>query len=161
MGMKVNGKLINGPRIHTLVLPYGDGEDFIVFKFRGLTTKDDFEDVMPRPKPPMLQRPGKEAFKDLEDAGYRASMESWGTKKINWEFLKSISATDGLEWATVNMSEPETWGNWRKDIEDNFGIVEFSRIFGGFLEANSLSDERIEEARLRFLASQADVAPAG
>jgi hypothetical protein len=161
MAMKVNGKAINGPRVHTLVLPYGDGDDFIVFKFRGLTTKDDFEAVMARPKPPTIQHPGKEPFKNLEDANYRASMQAWGEKKINWEFLKSISVTDGLEWATVDMANPETWGNWRKDIEDNFGVVEFSRIFGGFLEANSLSDERIEEARARFLASQVAAVPEG
>lgn len=155
MGMKVNGKPINGPRVHTLVLPYGDDDkDYIVFKFRALTAKDNFEDVMPRPKPPKVQKPGAEPFNDYEDAGYKAKVEIWGTAKVNWEFLRSISVTDGLEWETVNMNDSATWGNWRNDIENNFGMVDFGRIFGGFLEANSLSEEKLEEARARFLASQ-------
>lgn len=156
MAMKVNGKVISGPRVHTLVFPYGvNDEDFIVFKFRALTAKDNFEDVQPRPKPPKIQKPGQEPINDYNDKGYKQRMDQWGENKINWEFLRSISATDGLEWATVDMSDPNTWKNWRKDCEDNFGMVDFSRIFGGFLEANSLSEDKLEEARQRFLASQA------
>jgi hypothetical protein len=154
MGMKVNGKTITGPRTHTVVLPYGDNDDVIVFKFRALTAKDDFEQVMPRPKPPKVAKPAQADFYNYEDDGYKASIKSWGEKKINWEFLRSVSVTEGLEWETVNLEDPETWGNWRKDIENNFGLVDFNLIFGGFLEANSLNEEKLEEARKRFLASQ-------
>lgn len=155
MGMKVNGKSMKGPRIHTLVLPYGNNdEDFLVFKFRALTAKDDFEKVMKRPQPPKITKPGGETFFDLNDKNFQAAIEDWGNKKVNWEFLQSISVTDGLEWETVNMSEPSTWANWRQDIENNFGTVDAGRIFNGFLDANSLSEEKLEEARQRFLASQ-------
>lgn len=153
--MKVNGKTISGPRTATVVLPYGDGEDFIVFKFRALTSKDDYEAVMPRPQPPKILKPGNVEFFNYQDPDYRARLESWGSMKLDWEFLRSIAITEGLEWATVKMEEPATWANWRKEVEDSLGIMDFNRMFGGFLEANSLSDEKIEEARSRFLASQA------
>jgi hypothetical protein len=153
--MKINGKNIKGPRVHSVVLPYGDlPDDYVVFKFRALTVKDDFEAVMPRPRPPMVSKPGQPAYHDVEDENYKKIVNIWGSRKIDWEFLQSISVTDGLEWSTVDPANPETWGNWRKDLEEAFGIVDFNRIFSGFLAANSLDEERIEEARSRFLASQ-------
>lgn len=153
-GMKVNGKTISGPRVHSVVLPYGDHpDDYVVFKFRALTVKDNFEEVMPRPRPPRIVKPGQPEYFDIEDENYKKSVDNWGTKKVDWEFLRSISVTEGLEWASVKMDDPNTWSNWRKDLEETFGVVDFNRIFGGFLAANSLDEERIEEARMRFLAS--------
>lgn len=154
MPMKVNGKSLGGPRIVTLVLPYGEADDFIVFKFRALTVKDNFEEIMPRPKPRKLILPNNQEKFDYDDPKYKEAFDSWGTQKVNWEFLKSISVTDGLEWETVDMTDPNTWANWRQDLESNFGMVEFNRVFGGFIEANSLSDDKIEAARNRFLAGQ-------
>ena len=158
MGMKVNGKVISGARVTTLVLPYGEADDFIVFKFRALTAKDNFEKVMPRPKPPKHIKPGGAEFIDYDDDRYKKSIDAWADNKINWEFLRSISATEGLEWETVKMDEYQTWANWRTEMEENFGMVDFGRIFGGFLEANSLNEEKLEEARSRFLASQVPAA---
>lgn len=153
MGMKVNGKPINGARIATLVLPYGEGDDFIVFKFRALTAKDNFEKIMPRPKPARHVKPGGQEFFDYEDPRYKLSVDAWAENKINWEFLRSISATEGLEWETVKMEDYQTWKNWRTEMEESFGMVDFGHIFGGFLEANSLNEAKLEEARARFLAS--------
>lgn len=161
MGMTVNGKKVTGARTTTVVLPIGDADDFIAFKFKALTAKDDFEKVMPRPKPPKLMKPGGVEFFDYDDKGYKERINNWGNSKINWEFLRSISVTDGLEWETVKIEDPSTWENWRTDIENNFGMVDFGRIFQGFLDANSLSEEKLEEARLRFLASQEVAVPAG
>lgn len=154
--MKVNGKSLSGPRVTDLVLPYGpDESDYIVFKFRALTSKDKFEDIMPRPIPPQVMKPGGETFYNREDPNYREAINNWADKKINWEFLQSISVTEGLEWATVDMTDPNSWDNWKKDLEEHFGIIEFNKIFGAYLDANSLSDEKLDEARKRFLASQA------
>jgi hypothetical protein len=153
--MKVNGRTISGPRVHSVVLPFGDlPDDYVVFKFRALTVKDAFEEIMPRPRPPKIVKPGQPEFFDVNDENYKKSIDVWGTAKINWEFLQSISVTEGLEWGSVKKEDPQTWGNWRKDLEETFGIMDFNRIFGGFLAANSLDEERLEEARARFLASQ-------
>lgn len=153
--MKVNGKSLSGPKIQTLVLPHGDGDDYIVFKFRAITSKDKFEDVMPRPMPPLLKKPGGEEFRNLEDPRYKAAIEDWASKKIDWEFLQSISVTEGLEWSKVKLDDPNTWHLWREELNEHFGIIEFNRVFSAYLDANMLSEERLDEARKRFLASQA------
>lgn len=153
--MKINGKTLNGPKSYTLVMPIGE-DDYVVFKFRPLTSKDKFEDIMPRPKPPQGTKPGGEVFLNTQDPKYKAAIEDWADKKINWEFLQSISATDGLEWETVKMDDPNTWNNWKNELEDNLGITQYNRVFGGFIDANTLNEDRIEECRQRFLASQAN-----
>jgi len=153
--MKINGKNISGPSIYTFVLPIGQNpEDYVVFKFRPLTSKDKFEEIMPKPKPPTFQKPGGESGVNLQDPRFQGAMEDWYSKKTDWEFLRSISATEGLEWSKVKEDDPNTWGLWKDELEEHFGFVQYNRIFGAYLDANTLTEDRVEEARKRFLASQ-------
>jgi hypothetical protein len=151
--MKINGKPLLGPRVVKLHLFIEEGQA-VELKFRCLTAQDDFEKIMPRPKPPELVKPGGERLVDVEDATFKAALLSWATHKIDWEFLQSISATDGLEWESVNMSEPSTWGKWREDLEKYFGTGELNKIFQKYMEANMLTEDVMDEARKSFLASQ-------
>lgn len=147
--MKVNGIPLNGPRIVERYLPIQNGA--VCFKFRPLKADEDFSEVMPKPKPPTRIAPGGVVHQNTEDPDFKVAVSFWVESKLNWEFLKSVSVTEGLEWSTVDMSKPETWSNWRKECEDNFSQIAAGHIFGGFLEAQYITEEGMEKARATFL----------
>jgi hypothetical protein len=148
--MKVNGIKLAGPRIVERYLPVSDGEA-VCFKFRSLRSDEDFEKVMPKPRPPQVMKPGGLTHFNTEDSRFKTALNDWVNHKLNWEFLTSISATDGIEWDKVDMSKSETWALWRKDLEEHFPNSQIDQIFGGFLEAQYISEEGMEKARARFL----------
>lgn len=153
--MKVNGIQVQGPRIVSLHIPIGD-EAVAEFKFRPLFSddSDNFEKVMPKPEPKLLVKPGGQKLYDTEDKVYRKNLENWSTYKTHWEFLRSLSATDGLEWSKVKSDEPETWKLWEDEISEIFGKNTAVVFWNKFVEANILTEDTMERARLRFLASK-------
>ncbi len=152
--MKVNGKTIDRPNEVLLVLPRSDGD--LVFKFRAVVDDSMFEKLCPEPKPPRTKdiKTGEVRF-NIEDEDYKRAINDWASRQTHWQFLQSISATEGLEWETVKADDPGTWQNWRTEmVKAGFAIGEMNAIWAHFVRANSLSSDMIEEARKRFLASQ-------
>jgi hypothetical protein len=85
-------------------------------------------------------------------------MNEYNSKYNDYLFIKSLEATPGLEWETVNIDDPETWKNVHEELKNaDLTPTEIQRIHYGIIEANGLSDAKVEEARKRFLASQASV----
>lgn len=152
--MKINGKKIEGPNEEIIIIPRGESD--IVFKAQAVLSYDEFDKICPFPEPPMIRRKGAEqATPDYEDKKYIQKQNEYIGKRTHWMILKSIEATDGLEFETVKMSDPETWGNYEKEFKDaGFSEVEINRIIIGVQVANCLSESRLQEARKRFLASQ-------
>lgn len=148
--MKVNGKSLDAPRIVKVYLPIADN-GAVEFKFRPLRGDEEFEKILTRPKPKAKKKPGGEVFHDTNDPAFKTALAEWVSKKLDWEFLTCISATDGLEWETVNMSDPNSWKNWRSDMEKVFGTAEINAVFQGFLDAQYISEEVMEKARAAFL----------
>lgn len=148
--MKVNGKTLDKPRVVKVYLPIADSEA-VEFKFRPLRSDEDFENVLSRPKPKQRMAPGGSVHANVDDPAYKQALSAWVNKKLDWEFLTSISITDGLEWETVKMEDPETWGNWRNDLEKAFGFSEINKVFEGFMNAQYISEELMEDARKTFL----------
>jgi hypothetical protein len=72
--------------------------------------------------------------------------------------IKSLEETEGLEFESIKLDDHTTWTNVYKEFKDS-GLcdMEITRLIDGVMEANSLSDERVEEARSRFLASKLQV----
>ena len=69
--------------------------------------------------------------------------------------LKSLEATEGLEWETVKMDDPETWLNYEKELKDSgLSPIEVGRIVGICMSANGLDERKMEAARDAFLAEQ-------
>lgn len=94
------------------------------------------------------------AAPDFEDPKYVVSMNTYGENKTNWMVLKSLEATPEITWETVDKANPQTWGNYNKELEEaGFSEFERQRIIGLVMEANALSDRRIEEARETFLSA--------
>ena len=153
--MKLKGKKLSLPNIEIIVFPRPD-ED-IVFKAKGVQNVDDFEKICPKPRPPVSLLPGGAKRENIEDKGYLEKFDEWSEIKTAWIVLKSLSATEGIEWETVNMEKPETYKNWQQELKDS-GLLdtEINHIFKAILSANSLDEDKLDDARKRFLLGPQD-----
>lgn len=156
--MKINGKSIKGPNIETIVIPRGD--DIIVFKAEAVLDYKPFDEMVPNPTPPMVLFRGDTSHKpNYESPDYKAAIGKRSLLKYNWMVIKSLSATEGLEWETINMQEPSTWALIDEEFKNaGFTPLETNKIFEGVLTANGMNEEKLEKARKSFLAQQAALA---
>ena len=151
--MRLNGKKIEGPNSCIIVIPRQSGD--LVFKAQAVLDFDDFKTIYPEPTPPEILYPGGEKGKDLENPNYIASITEWAGRKTSWMVMKSLEATVGLEWETIDFSKPETWDNYKTELQSaGFSPIEIMRIINCVMDANGLNQDRIDEAMKRFLAGQ-------
>jgi len=150
--MKINGKIIEGPKPEVIVIPKG-GEEF-VFQALPVLSYEDFEKLCPTPLPPKILRPGGEESQDVNDKDFLASLDDWSKKKVAWMFLISLQATEGLEWETIDMSDPATWNNYNTELGKSFTDSEINLIFTLVTSACGLNQDKIDEATKRFLAGR-------
>jgi len=152
--MKIKGKVIEQPSEEVIVFPRKSGN--IVFKAKPVSNYKDFEKICPAPKPEQIMKPGGEISQDIESPKYKKAIDEWAERKVHWMILKSISATEGLEWDTVDMSKPETYENYIAELEGS-GItaMEVSKLFQIVQIACGLNQDKIDEATKSFLAGQA------
>jgi len=154
--MKLNGKKISERQPEVVVIPRPEGD--CVFKCACVLNYDEFEELCPRPKPPTLLKPGGAQEVDIDDQKFQEELEDYARKRTHWMMLTSLQATENLEWETVNMLNPDTYGNFIKELEDaSFSVMEINQITGAVLTACGLNQGKIDEARKRFLAGQAEV----
>lgn len=155
--MKIKGKKITERNIVLVVFPRP--EEPLVFKAGAIIDESEFDVLVKRPTPPMIQKPGKEPIADFEDADYRKLVDEWIIKKNNWFVITSLGATDGLEWEQVKQGDPDTWKLWREELKGaGLSRYEINRLVEATNEANSLDEDKLDEARKSFLRSQAVVA---
>jgi len=151
--MKLQGQNLGPNEVH-VVIPRG-ADDQIVFKCKAVLAFDEFDSVCVAPKPPTLRLPGKDAAPDLTNKGYQKQMAEYGERRMNWIFLKSLEATEGLTWDTVDLQDPKTWDNYVEEMKIvGLSQIEQNRVLAGVLEANCLDESKIDEARKRFLAGK-------
>ena len=152
--MKLKGKKLSTPNEELIILPRGDNEP-IILRARAVLDMDDFDRLCPRPKPPTLMLRGGVKSQDLDDPRYIERMQEYGERRTAYMILKSLEATEDLEWEECDVENPDSWLNYEKELKNSgFSSIEINRIIMGVMNANSLNDERIEEARKAFLASQ-------
>jgi len=149
--MKINGKKIEGANEVVIVIPRASSAD-IVFRARAVLDMEPFEKLCPPPDPPKrMLKDGKEVT-NLKDPGFLQQVSNHAVKRLSWMVLTSLEATEGLEWENVKMDEPTTWNNFNKELTDaGFSDVEINRIVGECISVNALNEDKIEEARERFL----------
>jgi hypothetical protein len=150
--MKINGKQISGPATEVVVIPRGSEE--LVIRAQAVLDFADLEKLNPMPQPPFKLLPGGETQQNVEDPDYQKRMLEWAQQKTDWMILKSLSATEGLDWETVQMDDPKTWCNYRKELDTTFTPGEMSKILEAVMTACGLNQSKIEEATKRFLATQ-------
>jgi len=151
--MKLNGKTLFGPRIEVIVFPRQDGN--LVFKAQSVLDYDPFEKICPQPQPPVRMLPGGIKSFNTESPEYEEKLEEWATKKWDWMMLKSLEATEKLEWDTVNMEDPSTYGHYRDEMKAaGLSPAEISRIQALVVDSCGLNQIKIDEATKAFLAGQ-------
>lgn len=152
--MRIQGQEIKGPNEELIVIPRGDGQ--IVLKARAVLDYADFERLCPEPKAPWVVKPGGVKEQNYKDVNYIAAVRQRITKQTYFMFVKSLEATPGLTWDTINMQDPGTWLNFEKELQDSgFSSIERNIITRSIMIANNLDEQKIEEARQRFIQSQA------
>lgn len=152
--MRIGNRELMGANEEIIVIPRGDSEP-IVFKARAVVDMSGFDALCPLPKPPTKILKGGKRVEDVESRQFQYEVNEYSQKKVHYIVLKSLEATEGLEWDTVNMSDNTTWGNYLKDLKRaEFSEVEITKIVKGVLTANCLNEEILDKARADFLASQ-------
>lgn len=155
--MKIAGKTLELAKAEIVIIPRigEDGEPCdIVFKCAPVNNYDEFNQLCPRPEPPKRTYPentGKPPEILINDPKFLKALDEWGSRRSAWMFVESLSATEDLEWELVDRAKPETWVKWEEELgEAGINDIERSRILTGIMDANSLSEERMDEARERF-----------
>lgn len=152
--MRYKGQQLKGPKIETLVIPRDDKD--IVFQARAVMDFSDYTNRFPMPEPPEKIAPGGKRSKVTDDPQFQENLKKWLEQKQAWMILKSLEASIDVQWDTVNMDDPTTFGNyWDELAEAGFNDMERLLIRNLALKANSVDEEKMEEARERFFKSQA------
>ena len=151
--MKIQGKKIEGGNVEVIPIPRGNGKDIILMA-RAIQDMKPFEKMCPMPSPPLRKIDGVDV-PQLKDPNYVKALEKRAEQRMVWMTLTSLEATEGLEWETVKADDPSTWLNLEPEMKKaGFNHVEINRILAGVVNANALSESKIEAARERFLLSQ-------
>lgn len=151
--MLLNGKRIEGPNEELIIIPRPD--EPIIFTARAVLDMAEFERLCPRPKPPIIKKKSGERVEQTDDLRYQQKVNEYAERRMAYMVIKSLEATEGLEWETVVVGDPETWVNYDPELrESGFSDTEVNRIVVGVLSANCLNESKLEEARKLFLAGQ-------
>jgi len=153
--MKINGKKIEGANYEYIVFPRPTGD--IAFKAQAVLDMQPFHDMVPSPKPGKKMVPGGKILEDYDDATYKGAVAQFAEKRYAYIVLKSLEATPGLEWETVQLTDPSTWMNWETETKGaGLSSNEVNQLQLGIATANSLNQDKLDEARNRFLVSLAE-----
>lgn len=158
--MKINGVEPKNPYTRTVVIPRGvfgtESYQEFVFVFRGVRSKEleDVFDKLPEIKPPFKQTVGDDTVTYLkDDPKYLKKLEERDAQRVALHFLLSISATEGIEWATIDMDKPETYTKYEEELENaGFNKGEIMKLLEESFEANGMNSNYIDQATNRFLA---------
>lgn len=151
--MKIKGRSFTAPNTEILALPRPDGD--VVFVAQGVLSFKEFDTICPEPEAPMITPPTNVGtpYRDLKDPKYVARIEQHLERRNNWFVLESLKTTPDLVWEKVDPKDPETWANWRTELEEAcFTELEIARIQYLCNSVNSMSDIALEAARQRFIA---------
>jgi hypothetical protein len=147
--MKLAGKPINKPAPEVVVIPRREGD--LVFKC-GVVDLSRFESIVKEPEAPVITYKDGTTARDVTDTQYQAAVTAYAETRMSWIVVESLRATEGLEWDSVT-SDPSTWKNYSADLKAaGFSDTEIVALINATIDANGLSNKRIEEATKRFLA---------
>jgi len=151
--MKINGIVLVKPKPQVLVIPMGDAK--FVLKAKYVENYEGFDKIVPAAVAPEILKPKTgERYIDYKDKKYLEQESIRSQHRYDWIYLESLSATEGLEWATVDLADPTTWCNWRQDLIDGgMPTTYIARIIDLVNTANGFNTELLDEATQSFLAS--------
>jgi len=152
--MKIAGNKLEYREITDVVVFEKGGEE-IVFTIKAVIDEDIVDKLVPEPVPPSIRRKGdKEAKPDLEDQGYLQELRKISEYRICYRIMESLSATEGLEWETVDKEDPTTWINWESEMMSaGFSQLELDYLITAIIKICGMSIISMDAARADFLAS--------
>jgi hypothetical protein len=149
--MKLHGIKVAGAPKKTIVLPRDTGN--LVFVIQAVLESNEFDKIYPAPIPPVKKTADGQKIHLIEDPDYRKSLQKWGEHKSNWMLIKALSSTPGLEWETIDLANPETWGNVESElVSSGLTDAERLRLMRAYIEVQGLDDEKVKAATDSFLA---------
>lgn len=150
--MKIKG--ISTPPKHSSerVVFKREGDICLVFDLVTVTNYEEFKAICQPPKPFFRQYPDGRQEPVFDDPEFQKQQLEYAQRQTNWTFLKSIAATAGLEWETVNMGDPATWGNYENELEQWLTVMERTALLNAFIRVNSVTEESLKAARDAFLS---------
>lgn len=123
------------------------------FFFEPVMDYSEFDAKCPMPKPVVKTAPDGSTKADTRNPEYIKAFRAWSNLRTAWTFLKSISATPDLHWDTVDLEDPETWGNWESELQAaQFTSPEIGRMMDAVMKAGGFKESMVDDARKDFLA---------
>lgn len=151
--MKFAGKEIKPREVEIVVIPRKTGN--LVFKAQPVLNFEEFNNLCPAPQPPETLLPGGVKQKNILHPDYLKAVDEQAKRQTAWLIIKSLQATEELEWETVDLTKPETYENYKDElIKAGLSTAEINAIIGAVINACGLSSTKIEEATNSFLVGQ-------
>lgn len=130
----------------------GEGKD-IPFRAKAVAVNDEFNKMVAMPIPPKIQTKNGTS-NDFSDPDYKKAVAYREEQRFAYMCIKSLEPSQ-IEWETVSIESPATWTKWGDELmAAGLSEVEVNRLIGLVMEANSLDESKIEEARKAFLRGQ-------
>lgn len=151
--MKLKGLSIGEPKPRVCVIERNGVSH--VFKLKAVTNSDGFDKICKEPQPPQSLKPGGKVEINYDNLEYKEALKKYYDAKTQWMILESLSATDGLEWETIDMTDPNTWGNYIKEL-NSAGLTngEVTYLITEINKANSIDRDSMDQALERFMSTQ-------
>lgn len=153
--MKVGGVTITPPNEELLVLPRNP--EPLVFRAKAVNDMSDFDALCPTPKPPgILTKDGW--VPQTDDPDFKQVQRHYDDQQLAYLVIRTLEPS-AIEWEHVNVSNPKTWGQWRKELFDaGLTKMEVNRVLQLVMDANSLNEAKLAKAREVFLLGQQQAA---
>ena len=152
--MKIHGQRPAPPKPEVVVIPRESGE--IVFTCKPVFDFSPFEKMCPPPKPPLIRHASGEKVHDINDPKFEEQLIDRSKKRTAWMIIKSLEDTEGLEWENVKLNKPSTFESVYDELRDaSFSQVEINYLVTKIMSVSSMDEERLEQARKNFIATQA------
>ena len=152
--MRIGGIDVKGPAEEVLVLPRLDGD--IIIKCQAVLDMEPFLAMCPEPVMPKVLMKGGIKGND-QDKGYLEQTEIYGQKRFAYMAIKSLEPSD-IEWEKTSIDDPNTWLGWTEELaKAGLSSVEINRITMCVMQANSLDEAKLKEAREVFLLGQGNL----
>jgi len=151
--MKINGLSVATPEPQFFVIPHG-GQD-LAFRIQGVYSFDEFEKLVPEPKPPRIVRPGGQESVDYSDADYLKAQQARSKNRMVWIYLKGLEPSN-LEFEKVKINDPATYQFFDDEFK-NVGIAlsYLQQLEQAIINLCGFNPEMVQEATQRFLAGMA------
>ena len=149
--MKIAGKKVEAPKPTIVAFAREDGD--LVFHVGAVLDFTPFEKICQEPKPTeVVMADGHKEFR--EDHFYQTNVRKYNKRRLDWMVLQSLKVTPGLEWERVNLEDPDTWELYEEELRETFNQGEINILISAVINANSANEDKMREAKERFLATR-------